>query len=211
VLDSPLWFRATRGHAFAELLLATVASLAGAVGQAQPTEADGQPDRYVLAPPRSSLTLDVDIFSHSRIRMRFHSMNAQLEGTRAGLDSGRVMVTIDAASVEARPRFLSPIIRGSGMLDVARYPEIRFVSTRFVRNGEGSGWLVGNLTVHGITRPVTLLVTPGGVIENPRRDGTLAFSATGEVSRREFGLTAWFPTVGDAVHMDIQVEFVHVP
>lgn len=209
--DSPLWFRATRGHVIAELALATFASLAGAVSQTQPTEADGRSDRYMLAPQRSSVTFEVDAFSHSQIKMRFHRMHAQIEGTRAGLDSSRVMVTIDAASVEARPRFLSPIIRGGGMLDVARYPEIRFVSTRFVWTGEGSGWLLGNLTIHGITRPVSLLVTPGGAIGEPRHDGTLAFSATGEVSRREFGLAAWFPTVGDAVHMNIQVEFVLGP
>lgn len=208
--DSPLWFRATRAHAIAELVLVTFASLpGGAVSQTQPTEADGRPDRYVLQ--RSSVTFDVDAFSHSQINMRFHRVNAQLEGTQAGLDSGRVMVTIDAASVEARPRFLSPIIRGGGVLDVARYPEIRFVSTRFVRTGEASGWLLGNLTIHGITRPVSLLVTTGGAGGSPQLDGELDFSAAGEVSRREFGLSAWFPTVGDAVHMNIQVKFVRGP
>jgi polyisoprenoid-binding protein YceI len=144
--------------------------------------------------------------------MRFHHVNAQLEGTRAGLDSGRVVVTIDAASVEARPRFLSSIIRGGGILDVARYPEIRFVSTGFVRTGEGSGWLFGDLTIHGITRPVSLLVTPGGASGSLQPNGgALAFSAAGEVSRREFGLSAWFPAVGDAVHLNIQVEFVREP
>ncbi|KJK13278.1 hypothetical protein UB46_40175 [Burkholderiaceae bacterium 16] len=209
--DLLLRFRATRGHAIAELMLASFASLAGAAIQAQPAEADGWPDRYVLVPQHSSVTLDVDAFSHSKIRMRFHRMNAQLEGTQAGLDSGRVTVTIDATSVEARPRILSPLIRGSGMLDVARYPEIRFVSTRFVRTGEGSGCLIGNLTVHGITRPISLLVTPTGPIGDPPRDGTLAFSAVGKVSRREFDLAGWFPTVDDAVRMNIQVEFVHGP
>ncbi|WP_454753738.1 YceI family protein [Cupriavidus necator] len=209
--DSPHRFLATRGHAIAKLVLATFASLAGAVCQAQLAEAVGWLDRYVLEPQRSSVTFDVDAFSDSHIKMRFHRMHAQLEGTQAGLDSGRVTVTIDASSVEAHPRFLSLIIRGGGMLDVARYPEIRFVSTRFVRTGEGSGWLFGNLTIHGTTRPVSLLVTPGGAIGSPRRDGTLAFSAAGEVSRREFGLSAWFPTVGDAVHVNIQVEFVHGP
>ena len=209
--DLPLRFRATRGHAIAKLMLAAFASLAGAAIQAQPADAAGRPDRYVLVPQHSSVTLDVDAFSRSKIRMRFHRMNAQLEGTQAGLDSGRVTVTIDAASVEARPRILSPLIRGSGMLDVARYPEIRFVSTRFVRTGEGSGCLIGNLTVRGITRSISLLVTPAGPIGDPRRDDTLAFSAVGEVSRREFDLAAWFPAVDDAVRMNIQVEFAHAP
>lgn len=208
--DSPLWFRDTRGKAIAELVLVAFTSLGGAVGQAQPTEADVRPsDRYVLQ--HSSVTFDVDAFSNSQIKMRFPRVDAQLEGMRAGLDSGRVVVTIDAASVEARPRFLSSIIRGGGILDVTRYPEIRFVSTGFVPTGEGSGWLFGDLTIHGITRPVSLLVTLGGASGSPRPDGALAFSAAGEVSRREFGLSAWFPTVGDAVRMNIQVEFVRGP
>ena len=207
--DLPGWFRAKRGHAVAELVLVTFISLVDAVSLAQPAEVEGPSDRYVLQ--RSSVTFDVDAFSHAQIKMRFHRVNAELEGTRAGLDSGRVVVTIDASSVEALPRFLSPIIRGGGMLDVARYPEIRFVSTRFVPTGEGIGWLFGDLTIHGITRPVSLFVTPGGATGDLQREDALAFSAAGEVSRREFGLSAWFPAVGDAVHLNIQVEFVHGP
>ncbi|ODV42180.1 hypothetical protein AWV79_29270 [Cupriavidus sp. UYMMa02A] len=206
--DSPPRTVAPRGQAIAGLLLATFASLAGSVSQAQPAE---QPGQYLLEPQRSSVTFAVDAFSHSQIKMRFHRMNAQLEPAHGDLDSGRVTVTIDAASLETRPRFLSPIIRGGGMLDVARYPEIRFVSTRLVRTGEGNGWLLGDLTICGITRPVRLLVTPVGADGNPWHDGTLAFSAAGEVSRREFGLSAWSPTVSDTVHMNIQVEFVHGP
>ena len=209
--DSPLKAGAPHRQAIAGVLLATFASLASAVSHAHPAEPNEQADQYVLEPQRSSVTFTVDAFSHTQIRMRFHQLNAQLEQTRGDLDSGRVTVTIGAASVEARPRFLSPIIRGGGMLDVARYPEIRFVSTRLVRTAEGNGWLFGDLTICGITRPVRLRVTPVGVDGNPWHGGTLAFSAAGEVSRREFGLSAWFPTVGDTVHMNIQVEFVHGP
>ncbi|KWR87718.1 YceI family protein [Cupriavidus sp. IDO] len=209
--DSPHSLRATRGHAIAGLGLAALASLAAALSQAQPADADRWRDRYVLAPQRSSVTFDVDAFSHSRIRMRFHRLDARLEGAQAGLDAARVTVTIDAGSIEARPGFLSRIMRGAGVLDVANYPEIRFVSTRFVLTGEGSGWLNGDLTIRGITRPVSLRVTPGSATGNPLRDGTLAFSAIGEASRREFGLSAWSAVVGDVVHMNIQVEFVHGP
>ncbi|MGN5477306.1 YceI family protein [Cupriavidus basilensis] len=92
-------------------MLATFASLAGSVSQAQPAE---QPGQYVLEPQRSSVTFAVDAFSHSQIKMRFHRMNAQLEPAHGDLDSGRVTVTIDAASLETRPRFPSPIIRGGG-------------------------------------------------------------------------------------------------
>ena len=222
--DPPLWFRAIRRQPIAELACATVISLTTAVGHAQPSGTEVRSDGYVLQ--RSSVTLEVEAFSNSRIRIRFQRVNAQLEGTGGGLEAGRVTVTIDASSVEARPRFLSPIIRGTSMLDVARYPEISFVSTRFVRTGEGNGerterpgerpgeptgWLIGNLTIRGITRPVRLAVGPSDVGGGPRRDDALTFSATGEVSRREFGFSTWFPTVADAVRMNIQVEFVRGP
>ncbi|PLP96276.1 YceI family protein [Cupriavidus pauculus] len=222
--DSPLWFRAIRRQPFAELAFATVISLTTVVCHAQPSETAARSEGYVLQ--RSSVTLEVDAFSSSRIRMRFQRVNAQLEGTGGGLEAGRVTVTIDASSVEARPRFLSPIVRGSSMLDVARYPEISFVSTRFVRTGEvngertaerpgqPTGWLIGNLTIRGITRPVRLAVGPsdmGDMGGGPQRDDSLAFSATGEVSRREFGFSTWFPTVADAVRMNIRVEFVRGP
>ncbi|WP_255371406.1 YceI family protein [Cupriavidus sp. YR651] len=210
--------RRIAGPLFATLFVALFAIVPTAfaaevalIDPARPAEKEAPLDQYVLAPQHSSVTFDVDAFTHSRIRMRFGRMRAQLEGTRAGLDAGRVTVTIDAASVEARPRFLSPIIRGGGMLDVERYPEIRFVSTRFERAEEGGGWLLGDLTIRDITRQVRLRVAPGDGIGSPLRGGTLAFSAAGEVSRREFGFSAWFPTVGDAVHMNIQVEFVLGP
>lgn len=202
--DSSSWFRAARWHVIAGFVLVTFTSLAGAVNRAQAVPPDG----YVLQ--RANVTFDVDV-SHAPLKMRFGRVDAQLEATAAGIESGQVTVTIDAASVETRPRFLSSIVRGSGMLDVARYPEIRFVSTRFVRNGEGGGWLYGDLTMHGVMRPVSFQVTESNVAGSAPRAGLLAFSATGEVSRREFGVSAWFPAVSDAVHVNIEVEFAQGP
>ncbi len=97
------------------------------------------------------------------------------------------------------------------MLDVDRYPEISFVSTRFVLTGEGTGWLLGNLTIRGITHPIRLAVVPSDPGVSPQRDNAIAFSASGEVSRREFGFSTWFPAVADAVRMNIRVEFVRGP
>lgn len=196
--DSSSWFRAARWHVIAGFVLVTFTSLAGAVNRAQAMPPDG----YVLQ--RANVTFDVDV-SHAPLKMRFGRVDAQFAAPPAGIESAQVTVTIDAASVETRPRFLSSIVRGSGMLDVARYPEIRFVSTRFVRTGEGGGWLYGDLTMHGVMRPVSFQVTESGAA------GLLAFSATGEVSRREFGVSAWFPAVSDAVHVNIEVEFAQGP
>ncbi|WP_223851424.1 MULTISPECIES: YceI family protein [Cupriavidus] len=202
-----LHVRARAMAGIAGIVLASLPLLAGAVGQARPADAGLLPAHYVLQ--RANVFFVVDV-SHQPLRMRFTRVDAQLEQGVGG-DADQVAVTIDVASVETRPRFLSPIVRGSGMLDEAHYPEIRFVSTRFVRDRAGSGWLHGDLTMHGVVCPVDFLVTQvPGAIESPN-DGRLEFAAAGDISLRKFGLSTWFPGVGDAVHVTIDAAFAQVP
>jgi len=167
------------------------------------------PAQYRLDPLRSGVAFDVKYLWHSRLAMRFGRMRAQLAGAENGLAAARVSVTIDAASLEANAPFLAGIVEGDEMLDAARYPSIRFVSTRFVRTGASSGLLEGQLTIRTTTRPVALVVTfddtPRGASGDAR---PLAFSADGHFSRAAFGLSRWPAAVGDDVHMRIYVEFV---
>ncbi len=166
-------------------------------------------ERYRLDSVRSGVAFDVKYLWHSRLSMRFGRMRAQLAGAEDGLAAARVSVTIDAASLEANMPFVAGIVEGDEMLDAARYPSIRFVSTRFVRTGASSGLLEGQLTIRTTTRPVTLVVTfdetPRGAPGDAR---PLAFSADGHFSRAAFGLSRWPAAVGDDVHMRIYVEFV---
>ncbi|CAG2129098.1 Protein YceI [Cupriavidus campinensis] len=205
--DFSLWSYAARRRVIAGIVFATFSLLAGAVGQARPTDVDLLPAHYVLQ--RANVFFDVNV-SHKPLRMRFTRVDAQLERGVSG-DYAQVAVKIDVASVETRPRFLSPIVRGSGMLDEAHYPEIRFVSTRFVRDQAGSGWLHGDLTMHGVVCPVDFLVTqvPGAI--QPPNDGPLEFAASGDISLQKFGLSTWFPGVSDAVHVTIDVAFAQAP
>jgi polyisoprenoid-binding protein YceI len=104
------------------------------------------------------------------------------------------------------------MVKSANMLDVERYPEIRFVSTRFERTGESRGTLTGDLTIHGVTQPFTLDVTFNGFAPDPlTKKDTLGFSAEGHFSRAKFGLATWYPAVGDDIHVRIQAEFVKTP
>ena len=164
--------------------------------------------RYRLDPHHSGVTFEVANFWHSSLTMCFRRMRAELEGFQGSV-AGRVMVTIDATSLEANVPFVAGIVEGNDMLDAAHYPAIRFVSTRFVRTGTVTGLLTGDLTIRAKTYPVALAVT---FDENPHHPPgapeTLAFSADGHFGRAAFGLLRWSPTVGDDVHMRIHVEFV---
>ncbi|WP_144139019.1 YceI family protein [Paraburkholderia sp. BCC1884] len=167
---------------------------------------------YEMDPDHCSITFDIDHFKYSRFTMRFDRKRGQLDWKEGGLDQSTASVTIDAASIDTNVPLLDKMVKSDNMLDVATYPEIRFVSTRFDRTGESRGTLTGDLTIHGVTQPVTLDVTFNGFAPDPlTKKDTLGFSADGHFSRAKFGLATWYPAVGDDIHVRIQAEFAKTP
>lgn len=172
-------------------------------------EASVPAGRYELDAHHWNVSFDVDHFHYSRFTMRFDKVTAQLDWRADGLAGSSVAATIDAASVDTNVPVLDRMVKGTDMFDVARYPQIRFVSTHFERTGDARGTLTGELTVHGVTQPVTLDVTFNGYAPNPlTKEATLGFSAQGHFSRAKFGLSTWYPAVGDDVRVRIEAEFV---
>ncbi|WP_114809912.1 YceI family protein [Paraburkholderia kururiensis] len=172
-------------------------------------EASVPAGHYQLDPHHWNVSFDVDHFHYSRFTMRFDKVTAQLDWRPDGLAGSSVAATIDAASVDTNVPVLDRMVKGTDMLDVARYPQVRFVSTRFERTGDARGTLTGDLTLHGVTQPVTLDVTFNGYAPNPlTKEATLGFSAQGHFSRAKFGLSTWYPAVGDDVRVRIEAEFV---
>ncbi|SHK21787.1 YceI family protein [Paraburkholderia terricola] len=168
--------------------------------------------RYDLDHDHCSITFDVDHFKYSRFTMRFDRKQGQLDWNEGGLEKSTAAITIDAASIDTNVPLLDKMVKSASMLDVVRYPEIRFVSTRFERTGESRGTLTGDLTIHGVTQPVTLDVTFNGFARDPlTKKDTLGFSADGRFSRAKFGLSTWYPAVGDDIHVRIQAEFGRTP
>ncbi|MBV8629132.1 MAG: YceI family protein [Paraburkholderia sp.] len=209
---------AVRATVARTLLLATVAAatactpLRVVTHSVSTTEASVPTGRYELDPHHWSITFDVDHFKYSRFTMRFDRATAQLDWKEGGLDRSAVAVTIDAGSIDTNVPLLDRMVKGPDMFDVARYPEMRFVSTRFERTGDARGKLTGDLTIRGNTQPVTLDVTFNGFAPDPlTKLATLGFSVEGDFSRSKFGLSTWFPAVGDDVHVRIQAEFVKPP
>lgn len=163
---------------------------------------------YVLDAHHWSVVFDVDHLHYSRFVMRFDRASAQLDWPAGGLDHAAVDATIDASSLDTNVPQLDQMVKGTQMLDVARYPQIRFVSTHFERTGEARGTLTGDLTIRGVTQPVTLDVTFNGYAPNPlTRQPTVGFAATGHFSRAKFGLATWYPAVGDDINVRIEAEF----
>ncbi|MBP0592332.1 YceI family protein [Paraburkholderia sp. LEh10] len=176
------------------------------------TEARVPVGEYELDPHHTSVTFDVDHFRYSHFMMRFDRVAGQIDWKEGGLDKSQVTVTIDAASIDTNVAQLDKMVKGSDMLEAERNPQIRFVSTRFERTGDARGKLTGDLTIRGVTQPVTLDVTFNGYGRDPlTKADTLGFSADGRFSRSKFGLTTWYPAVGDEIHVVIQTEAARPP
>ncbi|BBP99401.1 polyisoprenoid-binding protein [Burkholderia sp. SFA1] len=177
-----------------------------------PNEASVPPGRYQLDPHHWNVSFDVDHFHYSRFVIRFDKVTAQLDWNADGMSGSSVRADIDTSSVNTNVPLLDRMLKGPDMFDVARYPAIVFTSTSFQRTGDDKGVLTGDLTIRGTTKPVTLNVTFNGHAVNPlTKQETLGFSADGHFSRAQFGLTTWYPAVGDDVHVAIQAEFSKAP
>jgi len=92
-------------------------------------------------------------------------------------------------------------------LDAATYPEISFLSRKVEKTDATHGKVYGDLTVHGVTKPVVLDLTVNKVGEHPMRKTQAAgFTATVTVHRSDFGVNYLVPVVGDDVTIRIEVE-----
>jgi polyisoprenoid-binding protein YceI len=198
------------GLAFAAIVsLSACTAISVVTHSVSPDEASVPAGQYQLDPHHWNVSFDVDHFKYSRFVMRFDKTTGQLNWKAGGMDQSTVTATIDATSLDTNVPILDKMVKGTDMLNVESYPTIRFVSTQFKRTGDQKGELTGDLTIHGTTRPVTLAVTFNGHARNPlTKQETLGFSADGHFSRALFGLSTWYPAVGDDVHVAIQAEFV---
>ena len=127
------------------------------------------------------------------------------------LDSS-VSATIDLASVETGNAKRDEHIRSSAFLDVASHPRVTYDSTGVRRAGEG--WVIdGDLTLHGVTRPVPLAVAATRFAADPDGGGHATFCATALVDRSDFGIDRWAGggVVGTKVPISLEITAVLVP
>jgi polyisoprenoid-binding protein YceI len=197
------------------LLLAMAAMLASCTALKVVThEVDDDPVKapagaYRLDPHHWSITFDVDHFGYSRFVARFDKADAVLDAVPSSPEKSRVEATIKAASIDTNNPDLDAMLRGPDMFDAGTYPDIRFVSRSTKRTGAKTGEMTGDLTIRGRTHPVTLAVTFNGAAPDPLTgEDTIGFSATGVFDRSQWGLSSWWPAVGNDVRMRIEAEFV---
>lgn len=184
-----------------KIVALTLASLLSSVVYAAP-------ETYVIEPSHSMPRFEYSHFGYSLQLSRFDTVSGKITIDRAA-KSGSVDVTIDAKSVNTGSPVFNGHIQGEDFFDTAKYPTITFKSNKVKFDGDKVASVDGDLTVKGITKPVTLTVNSFLCMPHPmmKKDACGA-TATTKVKRSDFNMGKYAPYVGDEVTLTIPVESV---
>lgn len=160
----------------------------------------------------------------TQYRISFTEFDADLDFDPAAPEASTISFSINPAVVETNypgdykaghpdsqwQSWNEDISRDAKWLNADAHPEITFVSTSADRSGDLSGTVTGDLTLLGVTKPVTLDVTYNGVANPPWFNGrdVIGFDASTTVKRSEFGMGAYIPNIGDDVTVEFSGEFL---
>jgi len=180
--------------------------------QATPPVAPAAPtNTWAPDPAHSAVGFRVRHLGITWVNGTFKQWTAELKYDPANPEAASVTARIQTASIDSDNERRDNDVR-SNYLVADSFPEIAFTSRKVERTGEGRLRITGDLTLHGVTRPVVLDTEVGGVLTTARGRRT-AFSATTTIKRQDFGITLnrlmeGAQIVGDDVRITIDVEAI---
>jgi len=171
-------------------------------------------DTYTIDPAHSSVGFKVQHLMVSKVYGKFDKFAGTFDYDPKNTKIWKASATIEAASINTGIEKRDAHLRGADFLDADKFPTLEFRSTGVLGAKGGSKKLKGDLTIHGVTKPVTLDLEVGGVAKDPWGGTRAGFTATGKINRKDFGLT-WNKAletggvlVGEEVYITIEVEGV---
>lgn len=139
---------------------------------------------------------------------RFNKTSGKVVYDKAA-KTGEVDITIDMKSVDTGTALFNEHIQGEDFLDTAKHPTATFKSTKVIFKGDKPAKIEGNLTIKGITKPVTLTVTSFQAMPHPmQKKDAIGANAYTTVKRTDFNAGKYAPHVGDEVRIDIAIEAI---
>ncbi len=191
--------------------LALAAVLAAASASAAPAVPPAAAGAWTIDRSHSEVGFQVRHLV-SKVRGSFDEFDAVIRVDAEALEASSVRFTVKAASIDTKDAKRDEHLRSADFFDTARFPEIRFVSTSVRPAGENRYEVTGDLTMHGVTRRVTLPVTFLGVQRDPWGNDKAGFETAVTLNRKDFGIN-WNKALdqagavlGDDVAVSIALE-----
>lgn len=162
----------------------------------------------------SSVTFEVSHMVVSDVEGTFKKFSGTVISDKPDFTDAKIEFKVDVASISTDNTDRDNHLRSADFFDAANYPEMIFKSVAITKINGNKYKMVGNLTMRGVTRSVTLDVVYGGTITDPYKNTRAGFKISGKVNRQDFGLK-WNKTiesgglvVGDEVNFTCRVEIV---
>ncbi len=196
------------GFASLALLALTGAALAAPSGDPKKAPTGS----YSMDPRHSLVVFAIPHLGITDYYGRFDKVSGVLSFNSGAPEKSSVDVTIDMTSIDVPSKELVGELSGGNVFDSVKFPTATFKSTSITRTGPNTGTITGDLTLHGVTRSVTLDTTFGGLTTDPfSGKDDIGFHATTTVKRTDFGLTGmvWESVVSDDVKLTIEAMFQH--
>lgn len=166
------------------------------------------PETYVVDGSHTYPRFSYSHLGFSTQLSRFNTTTGKVVFDKAA-KTGSVDIEIDAKSVDTGSTLFNQHIQGEDFLDTAKYPKAMFKSTNVVFEGDKPAKIEGNLTIKGVTKPVTLTVTSFQAMPHPmQKKDAIGANAYTTIKRSEFNAGKYAPNVGDEVRIDIAIEAI---
>jgi polyisoprenoid-binding protein YceI len=169
---------------------------------------------WTVDPTHAEVGFAVKHLMIATVRGRFGTVEGTVVTNEADPSQSKIDVTIDVTSIDTRQEMRDNHLRSADFFDVENHPKMHFVSKKVVGDTSDEFKVIGDLTIRGNTREVTLDVTLTGRGNDPWGNERAGFEAKGKVSRKDFGLE-WNQAletggvmVGDEVKISIDVELI---
>ncbi len=198
---------------FAALGLAIVlAGVAPASAQLTTSAAAVQAGSYRLDPDHSKITWSITHFGFSTYIGQFATVNATMKLDPKNLGATVLDATIDTNSLGTLNAALDKHLKSPDFLDTAKFPTATFHATKVTQTGDKTADIAGDLTLHGVTKPVVLQAAfnqagPNAMVKTYQ----LGFAGSARIKRSEFGITSYVPNISDEVTLTLSAEFRLIP
>lgn len=131
----------------------------------------------------------VQHLGYSWLYGRFNTFGGEFSYDAANPEASKISVTIDTTSIDSNHAERDKHLRNADFLDVAQYPEAKFVSTGVKMNGDDTAKLMGDFTLHGVTKPISINVTKMGEGNDPWGGYRAGFQGSTTITMADFGMT----------------------
>lgn len=168
--------------------------------------------KWAIDPTHSEITFKVKHLMISNVKGEFKTFQATIDGE--DFTNSTISANIDASSISTNNDDRDAHLKSPDFFEVEKYPEITFVSTSIKKVDDDEFKLVGDLTIKGITKEVTLDTEFGGYMKDPYGNEKAGFSINGKLNRKDFGLNwnsaleAGGVMVANEIKINAEVQFV---